>query len=86
MSRPACMSEPEWATWNVPISGRRPTGHPCHDCPVEFHLEQRAAGTCDGFPLHAGGRRRLQYAPEHGLERRRQQWREYRRRRRETAA
>jgi len=73
--KPACMTDDEWADWNEPILGRRPGGHPCFDCPLDFHREQRAAGTCDGFPRHDGGRRPT-YQPEEATARRRQSWRE----------
>jgi len=79
MSAPACMTDAEWADWQRPIQGRSPTGHPCFDCPRAFHAEQLAAGTCDGIPEPNGGRRLL-FPASVATERRRAQWRAYRRR------
>lgn len=95
--KPACMTDEEWATWNRPFvvyqeaDGERlnimrpPRGYPCFDCPREFAAEQKAQGTCDGTPNPAG-RRRLAYPAEVAVARRRQQWREYHRRRRAAGA
>jgi hypothetical protein len=58
-----------------------PRGYPCFDCPVEFHLAQRAAGSCDGEPRETGGRR-LTYPADVARARRLEQWREYRKRKR----
>lgn len=92
--KPACMTDEEWVTWNRPFpvyseaDGERlshirpPSGFPCFDCPSSFAAEQRAAGTCDGEP-NDRGRRRLTYPTTIAVARRRAQWREYGRRRRQ---
>jgi hypothetical protein len=84
--KPKCMTDVEWADWNQPILGRPPTGYPCHDCPVAFAIAQRAIGACDGIPhagLPAAGGRRQLFPADVAQARRRAQWREYGRRRRE---
>ena len=61
-----CMTDEELALWRRQ-STYAPAVSPCLDCPIEFHLVEKAAGRCNGTP---GGKGR----PALVTEDRREQW------------
>jgi hypothetical protein len=76
-----CMDSEELTLWTEAalayLSGRG-TRTPCTDCPMWFHLQEKAAGRCNRTP-NATGRPPGPHKPDHrGVfeDRRHQQWRE----------
>ena len=54
-----CMTDEELEEWMLAASNpRSPASSPCIDCPIEFHLAEKAAGRCDRTPQPKGGARR----------------------------
>ena len=49
MTRPACMTDPEYAKWLEPKGVYHPPS-PCLDCLPDFAAEMRDIGQCDGEP------------------------------------
>jgi hypothetical protein len=86
MTRTPCLDDSEWADWvaiNTRIIAANRADLPCRDCTVAFAAEMRASGQCTGIP---GGRGRFSLeAPSYDRNRRRAQWRAYRRRKRAVA-
>ena len=73
-----CMSDDELTLWREAASrvqggGRRP----CVDCPMAYHLEQKALGLCDSRPIVGSGGVRS-FSPSEAVLRRREARRLYR--------
>ncbi len=79
-----CMTPAELTLWQeAAIYDGEPTAKkPCVDCPMWFHLQEKAAGRCSSSPSPNGGREALFDDPEHAIRRerrarRREQMRQY---------
>ena len=84
-----CMTPQELEEWRrAAANPRSPAQAPCVDCPIEFHLAEKAAGRCDrnrqpkgGAPRRSantwlGGRGKKYATDEERIAARRQSWRE----------
>ena len=78
------MDDTEYALWSEANATIRPVHNqakrPCSDCPLAYFEEMRAAACCDGFP-----RMRVSLPPTIQSMRRREQWREAKKRQRALA-
>jgi hypothetical protein len=53
----ACMTPEERRAWDEMAARVRNGGsRPCVDCPLAFHLAEKAAGRCSSRPTPNGGR------------------------------
>ncbi len=57
-----CMTPEELALWRQESAWYK-TQTPCVDCPMWFHLQEKAAGRCDRSPIQPGRPHRPQTSP-----------------------
>ena len=80
-----CMTPAELEEWRKAARNPRSiASQPCVDCPLTFHLAEKAAGRCDRtWPVRFGAPR--QFTEDELIERRRRQYREAKARKRMAA-